>query len=444
MGETKLPTYLDLMLPTLRAVDELGGDAHINDIDPKAIAEAGITDEQMSVEFPPDSSQSGPKVLHRLAWARTILRRVDALESHGSGVWALTETGRTLLDLDPEEADRWLREAVESDANEKRPSDEALQTLRERAESGSPEQMTVRELIGLWGAGRRWSTVNERIVAALNIHGLTTDPDFTSVGLDQTIKLVGADGGSGQAPPITEPATLRVGNLPSATGGIESVTANDSLLTAQTKMWTNDYSQLAVLNGTRNLKGAISWESIARARLRKPKAELKDCVVDAVEVKVDTPLLEAIRIVASSEFVFVRESDNTVSGIVTTMDLSDQFSALAGPFLVLGEIERLLRIPLDRNFTIDELTEAVDPDDGRTILGSHSLSLGEIQRVLEQPENWDRLGWPADRKVFVNALDDIRKTRNEIMHFNPDPLEPGRIYSLEAFLRMVRELVLES
>ena len=37
------------------------------------------------------------------------------------------------------------------------------------------------------------------------------------------------------------------------------------------------------------------------------------------------------------------------------MDLSDQFSALAGPFLILGEIERLLRIPIDREFTIDEL-----------------------------------------------------------------------------------------
>ncbi len=101
MSETKLPTYLDLMLPTLSAVEALGGKAHIHEINPEAIAKAGITDEQMAVEFPEDSSQSGPKVLHRLAWARTVLRRVDALESLGGGLWALTDTGSTMLALDP-------------------------------------------------------------------------------------------------------------------------------------------------------------------------------------------------------------------------------------------------------------------------------------------------------------------------------------------------------
>jgi hypothetical protein len=206
-------------------------------------------------------------------------------------------------------------------------------------------------------------------------------------------------------------------------------------------MWTNDFSQLAVMNGNGNLIGAVSWESIARARLRDPEAELRDCIIDAVDVKVDTPLLDAIRVVASSEFVFVKKYDDTVSGIVTTMDLSDQFSALAGPFLTLGEIERLLRILIDREFTVDELVEMIEPDDGRTISGSHSLTMGEIQRIITSRRNWERLGWPADRKVFTEAINNIRKTRNGIMHFNPDPLEPGRLYALEAFLKMVRDLV---
>ena len=83
----------------------------------------------------------------------------------------------------------------------------------------------------------------------------------------------------------------------------------------------------------------------------------------------------------------------------------------------------------------------LEPDDGRTLTGSHSLTLGEIQRVITDRQNWERLKWPADRKVFNEALDNIRKTRNEIMHFNPDPLEPGRLHFLEAFLKMVRQLV---
>ncbi len=81
------------------------------------------------------------------------------------------------------------------------------------------------------------------------------------------------------------------------------------------------------------------------------------------------------------------------------------------------------------------------PEDGRIVDGSHSLSFGEIQRLLDQPSNWERLNWPADRKVLIGALNETREIRNEIMHFSPDPIEPVRLARVDAFLRMVRELV---
>jgi hypothetical protein len=168
---------------------------------------------------------------------------------------------------------------------------------------------------------------------------------------------------------------------------------------------------------------------------------LKDCIVPAEEVGIDTPILEAARRIKSAEYLFVRDGHNVVTGIVTTADLSDQFTGLAGPFLTMGEIERLLRIPIDHVFTTDELQEVVLPDDGRIVDGSHSLSFGEIQRLLDQPSNWKRLNWPADRNVFIAALNDTREIRNEIMHFSPDPIELVRLARVDAFLRMVRELV---
>lgn len=189
------------------------------------------------------------------------------------------------------------------------------------------------------------------------------------------------------------------------------------------------------------LKGAVSWESIARARLKEPNASLRDCIEEPVEVKVETPLLEAVQLIAESEFLFVRARDKTVCGIVTTMDLSDQFASLAGPFLILSEIEQLLRVALDRVFSADEMFEAVSPMDDRVFEGSHSLTLGEVQRLVENPARWDRIGWPPDRRIFVNALDEIREIRNEIMHFSPDPLEEERLYKLKAFLGMMRDLV---
>jgi hypothetical protein len=225
---------------------------------------------------------------------------------------------------------------------------------------------------------------------------------------------------------------------------VVGVTPEDELSAAQTLMWVNDYSQLAVMTSPRGLKGAISWQSIAHARLTQPDATLRDCMIEPVVLAIDTPLLDAVRRVAESEYVFVRASDNTICGIVTTTDLSFQFGALAGPFLVLGEIERLLRVAIERVFPTDELAEAVSPDDDRIVDGAHSLTIGEIQRLIEEPSRWKRLAWPADRRVFNSALDEVRKVRNEVMHFSPDPLEADSLRRLSAFQAMLRSFVVKS
>jgi hypothetical protein len=438
--DISLPHADDLMLPVLKAAHE-AGKARYEVIDELAINLAGVTEEQLAIVFSDSSSQTGPKVYHRAAWARSILKRIGLMESHGSGVWGMTEKAVEYLAMPDDEADAALRRAANEAYQSREPSDERLAEMKTAALKGQPEQLSARELIGLWGVERRWSSANDRIVSGLAKYGLGTDPDFVSGGLDQQVKVVLLEEPPESQEAATDRGLLRVGTLPSATAGVASVTPHDGLRTAQTLMWTNDYSQLAVMNGSRDLKGAVSWESIARARLRNPNAELKECIVEAVDVKMDTPLLEAVRLIIANEFFFVRSQDNTVTGIVTTMDLSDQFASLAGPFLTLGEIERLLRIPIDATFTTDEMSEVLLPDDDRIVDGSHSLSLGEIQRLLDQPSNWERLEWPADRQVFIKALNTIREIRNEIMHFSPDPIEKGRLEKLDAFLKMVRELV---
>ena len=63
-----------------------------------------------------------------------------------------------------------------------------------------------------------------------------------------------------------------------------------------------------------------------------------------------------------------------------------------------------------------------------------------MQRLLEGPTTWGRMGWPVDRKVFIQSLDAVRQTRNEVMHFSPDPLEEAALDNLSNFLKWVREL----
>ncbi|MCP4968097.1 MAG: restriction endonuclease [bacterium] len=111
MSDTPIPTYRDLMYPTLVAVQKLGGSAAIAELDETVIEVAHITEEQLAVEYPPTGTASGSKVVHRLHWARTYLKAVGALDNSERGVWSLNKTGAGYLNMPPEEADVLLRAA---------------------------------------------------------------------------------------------------------------------------------------------------------------------------------------------------------------------------------------------------------------------------------------------------------------------------------------------
>lgn len=451
MTDTKLPQPQELMLPTLQAIVDLGGSAAYPEIDETTVKLAGITATQMSVEFDSDATAVGPKVLHRIAWARTMLKRIGALESAGHGRWAITDYGSDLTLMSPEQAKPAIDAAVAEAFKVQEPTAETLADLRQKAQEGEPASMPVRDLIGLWGAGRRRAAVIERIITALGANGLVTDPDFTIGTLDSIVTLLAASTAglpTDKAPtsddgPVSgiDEVTLVVGNIPSATAGVKAVTPQEDLLTAQSEMQANDYSQLAVMSGQHNLAGAVSWESIAKAILVDRQATLTDCMdTHPKVVQMSQPLLDAVPDISHAGFVFVRDSHNKISGIITVADLSDQFAVLTRPFLLVGQIERLLRAAIDRCFSSEELREALDPDDDREVDGAQSLTLGEIQRLLESPANFALVGWLAERKVLIRHLDAVREVRNEVMHFSPDPVAESDIRRLSAFAGWIERL----
>ncbi len=97
-----LPAYSDLILPTVKAVAELGGSAKAREITGQVLTDLRATDEMLAVMQPtrPDASV----LLERIAWARSYAKLIGALESPSRGVFLITPLGRKLLDLDPEEA----------------------------------------------------------------------------------------------------------------------------------------------------------------------------------------------------------------------------------------------------------------------------------------------------------------------------------------------------
>ena len=335
---------------------------------------------------------------------------------------------------------------------------EFLEDAATRAET-DPVEISIRDLIWYWGAQRRGYWIVELIRRDLKRAGLTTEPPFTEGWIDNTVRLVPrskrSSGGKKKAAessdlPVTEgndeipDAGLRIGSLASANHGVVGISLSESLERAQSLMLSNDYSQLAVMSGTRNLRGAVSWESIALAKIRDPNAGLRDAIIDAEVVKASDDLLSKIPRIMQAGFVFVQANDNTISGIVTTADLSEQFATLASPFLLLAEIERRLRRIIGRTFTTEDLAAVVDPNDtGREVSSPDDLTLGEYVRLLENGERWAKLGWALDRRVFIEDLQEVRSIRNDVMHFSPDPPGQAQINRLTSFLRWLRALDVE-
>jgi restriction system protein len=86
MTSPTIPVYHEFFLPTLRAVDDLGGSGSISEIVDAVIKAQGYTEEQHAVLH-----KNGPdtEIGYRLAWARTYLKYFGLLSNSERGVWAI-------------------------------------------------------------------------------------------------------------------------------------------------------------------------------------------------------------------------------------------------------------------------------------------------------------------------------------------------------------------
>lgn len=97
-----LPDLPGMMLVTIKALKSLGGSATIQELDEKVIEVEGVTEAEQAFTMARDESK--PRVNYYLSWARTYLKRGDALENSSRGVWALTEAGTSINSLSQTQA----------------------------------------------------------------------------------------------------------------------------------------------------------------------------------------------------------------------------------------------------------------------------------------------------------------------------------------------------
>jgi restriction system protein len=94
---TSVPAFDDLLWPTLQALKAMGGSASNDELLAKVIELQGIPEHVASI-LHSDNRQT--KLGYNLAWAKTYLKRVGAIDNSSRGVWAITEAGEQMSEGD--------------------------------------------------------------------------------------------------------------------------------------------------------------------------------------------------------------------------------------------------------------------------------------------------------------------------------------------------------
>ncbi|WP_217505307.1 CBS domain-containing protein [Streptomyces lunaelactis] len=415
-----------------------------------------------SFKFDPDAAP-GLQHTRSVEWLRTDLNRTavqqDLLDSMGSLL--------TIFELRRYDAANRVAAPVDK-GTDPGPGDTApdspifatsvkLLEAAVDAPADAPLTITVRNLLNAWGATRRSSTVVGQIEADLGEKGLTAAPPITALGFDSQVALlrVGAEPGPDQ-PLLTAgdvpdeaaeqaPLTYRIAHVASADCQVVSVRPEDTLRHAITKMVFHDFSQLPVLDGDARLRGAITWESIGKARMSGNSLSLSDVVVQPLDIHSQAELLGWIPQIHKHGYAFIRDDRHKITGIVTTADLTDQFGARVEPFVLLEELEqrlrRLLNQALERGtLTLDAIRSRLLPHRQKKVQAADDLTLGEYSHVLEPEEHWGALKWDADQGLVLAALRTCTKFRNKLMHFSPDPIPDEELSPVRGLLAVLRSL----
>ncbi len=327
--------------------------------------------------------------------------------------------------------------------------DEKLEEISTQIKEGiRPPSVKARDFIWWFGAQRRSSWNVDNIRRGLKKYKLVTIPDFEYVYIDSKITFGRPPQKSAQLDPsevvqdIKDDPTYRIGKLAAANNRPISVKPDDKVITASTLMIAHDYSQLPVMTSDREVKGVITWKSIASNLALGTECEfVRDCMEPHKELNYDAYIFSAIEDIISREYVLIRGSDNIICGIVTTSDLSQQFRILGEPYLLLGEIENYIRRMLHDKYSMRELRVACIPTEReREIRRISDLTLGEYIRLIENPDNWKKLSINIDRGIFIEKLERIKNIRNDVMHFDPDGMSDDDLTQLREFVRFLQNL----
>jgi len=137
-----LPKYHEFMLPTLHALDALGGSGSIDEIQDRVVEATELTPDQLELTYP----TSGAAIAaDRMSWARSWMKHGGFVESGGRAIWVMTDLGREALDWPSQQ----IRDRCQTEFKARQAEKAALSADNDSNDDETEEDWTDRLLVWL-------------------------------------------------------------------------------------------------------------------------------------------------------------------------------------------------------------------------------------------------------------------------------------------------------
>ena len=135
-----LPTFDELIVPTIKALLGLGGSGTIEEINERVYQIANIPDETLLILHGENGLQS--EVDYRLAWSRTYLKKYGLLDNSARGIWALTQSDLNIDQIDSDQIVSTVREQhKQTEQKNKKEANEEVEIIEKIEETNWKEQL---------------------------------------------------------------------------------------------------------------------------------------------------------------------------------------------------------------------------------------------------------------------------------------------------------------
>lgn len=202
-------------------------------------------------------------------------------------------------------------------------------------------------------------------------------------------------------------------------------------------MIENDYSQLPVVNGSEELVGMITTDSIARALnlldLKVEALRVSNALVNSKQYKLESDITDVLDGLRDAYSVPVVDNFARVIGIITNYDTAAYFRSRAEDMMLVEDVETTLKdcirvdlIAQQGQLDDADLTARISEQIGNKSIDEMTIS--DFILLFLHGDRWNRYSADVDidRDACRKMLKVVNEIRNDLFHFRTDISEDRR------------------